>query len=245
MTDAASVREQVNRINWFHTIDLGHGIVTPGATRQGHVLPRLQLPPRLDGKRVLDVGAWDGYYSFEAERRGGQVLATDHYCWSGPGWGTKAGFDLAHGVLGSKVESLDIDPMDFSRDALGGTFDIVLLLGVLYHVKSPIDVLEHVRSVTDGLLILETESGMLLTRRPAAALFPGSELNRDVTNWWAPNISATLGMLRAVGFDRVEVVHRGNPIRRVASWARHRRDEFHVPLSQALTMDRIVYHAWT
>jgi tRNA (mo5U34)-methyltransferase len=192
---------------------------------------------------VLDVGAWDGYYSFEAERRGGDVLATDHFCWSGPGWGTKRGFDLAHEVLGSKVESLDIDPMDFTPETLGGTFDVVLLLGVLYHVKSPIELLERVCSVTAGLMILETECGMLHVRRPAAALFPGDELKGDPTNWWAPNVTATLGMLKAAGFVRARVVHRRHVLARTAAWMRHLGDEGRRPLLDALTMDRIVFHA--
>src|SRR5690349_2768367 len=99
--DAKSLSERVSEVSWFHTMDLGNGIVTAGAGRPDLILPHLRLPQRLDGKRVLDVGAWDGFYSFEAERRGAQVLATDHFCWSGPGWGTKAGFDLAHEALNS------------------------------------------------------------------------------------------------------------------------------------------------
>jgi tRNA (mo5U34)-methyltransferase len=243
--DVESLRHRVSQIDWFHTIDLGHGIVTAGATRPEQVLRRLRLPERLDGKRVLDVGAWDGFYSFEAERRGAEVLATDHYCWSGPGWGSKAGFDLAHEALGSKVASLDIDPMDFTPGAVGGTFDLVLVLGVLYHVKSPLELLEKVRAVTGGVLILETECRMLLTRTPAAAFFPGAELNGDDTNWWAPNVAATIGMLKAAGFAGAQVVYRRHLTKRLAAWARHRRDPSPVPLSQAVRMDRIVFHAWT
>ena len=243
--DVASIEDRIGQIDWFHTIDLGYGLVTPGATRQDFVLPRLHLPERLDGLRVLDVGAWDGYYSFEAERRGGQVLATDHYSWSGPGWGSKAGFDLAREVLHSEVKSLDIDPMEFTPDVLGGSFDVVLLLGVLYHVKSPIELLERVRAVTDGVMILETESGMLHVRTPAAAFFPGHEFKGDSTNWWAPNVPAIIGMLNAAGFRRVEVVHRTALPRRLVSWARQWRQEVHSTIWQAITMDRIVCHAWT
>jgi predicted nicotinamide N-methyase len=79
-------------------------------------------------KSVLDVGAWNGYFSFEAERRGAsRVLATDHFYWSGDGWGTKAGF-LAHDILGSHTESKDIDIGDI-WPATVGKWDVVLCMG--------------------------------------------------------------------------------------------------------------------
>ncbi|KAK0349139.1 hypothetical protein LTR94_034365, partial [Friedmanniomyces endolithicus] len=85
------------------------------------------------GKTVLDIGAWDGFFSFEAERRGAsRVLATDHFCWSGPGWGNQDGFKWVREATGSKVEDLDIDPMQITPEAVG-EFDVVLLSGVIYH----------------------------------------------------------------------------------------------------------------
>jgi tRNA (mo5U34)-methyltransferase len=224
-------------------MSLGHGVVTAGRHDPRLMLPRLHLPDRLDGLRVLDVGAWDGFFSFEAERRGGQVLATDHFCWSGPGWGSKAGFDLAHEALASHVDALDIDPMDLRPEAVGGTFDLVLLLGVLYHVKEPLTLLERVRAVTHGLLILETHCGLLLNRAPAAAFFPADELNSDTTNWWAPNIAATVGMLRATGFSRVEVKYRTTLAYRAGRWVRHIGDRPRRGLWETLTSDRVVLHA--
>ena len=230
-------------ITWFHTMDLRPGLRTSGIYDPSRTLPRLHLPDRLAGQTVLDVGAWDGYYSFEMERRGADVLATDDYSWGGGGWGTKAGFDLAHAAFGSRVRSLQIDPLELSPDALGGRFDIVLMLGVLYHLRDPLRVLERVAAVTAGLLVLETEVGMLLTRRPAAEFFPGTELNDDPTNWWAPNVAAMTGMLRAVGFRTVEVAWRRPLPLRVAKWAKHLRTPPRQPLMRALTTDRFVFHA--
>ncbi len=172
------------------------GIRTAGVYDPSRTLPRLGLPQRLDGRTVLDVGAWDGYYSFEMERRGAaRVVATDDFCWGGGGWGTQEGFNLARRALGSKVEDQRIDVLDLSPEVVGGPFDVVLFLGVLYHLPNPLLALERVRSVTGGLLVLETEVDLLLVRRPAAAFFPGSELGDDPTNWWAPNVPAVLGML--------------------------------------------------
>jgi hypothetical protein len=68
--DADQIRRQVEQIAWFHSIDLGHGIVTPGCGKSAEKLRQIRLPERLDGLSVLDVGAWDGFFSFEAERRG-------------------------------------------------------------------------------------------------------------------------------------------------------------------------------
>src|SRR4249920_1793425 len=89
-------------INWFHSLTLPGGENTAGV-KSAEVLgveADVVFRHGVTGKSVLDIGAWDGFFSFEAERRGAaRVLATDHFCWSGEGWGTKAGFDYAHGRL--------------------------------------------------------------------------------------------------------------------------------------------------
>jgi tRNA (mo5U34)-methyltransferase len=196
----------VQRIEWYHRMDLGAGIITPGVAHNSKTLSRLNLPKDLRGKTVLDVGAWDGFYSFEAERRGAErVLATDSYAWSGPGWGTKGGFELARRALGSHVEDQDVDVLDLSPAEVG-LFDVVLFLGVLYHMRDPLRALERVRGVTRGYLILETHVDLIWTRRSAAAFYPADELNRDPSNWWGPNPSAVLGMLQAVGFETMDIV---------------------------------------
>src|SRR5215204_5260480 len=110
------VRARAEQLRWYHTIDLGHGVVTRGVDNTPERLARLRLPESFTGLSVLDIGAWDGFFSFEAERRGAtRVVASDHYAWHGTGWGTgqgKAGFDLARTALGSKVEDVDIDVLD-------------------------------------------------------------------------------------------------------------------------------------
>jgi tRNA (mo5U34)-methyltransferase len=82
----ASLAHEVESIIWFHSIDLGGGVVTPGIKSPEALdaeLGRMGLPEDLSGRTVLDIGAWDGYFSFEAERRGAKrVVALDHYAWS-------------------------------------------------------------------------------------------------------------------------------------------------------------------
>lgn len=200
------VQQQVAAIRWFHRIDLGGGVVTPGLDDTPAKLRRLKLPASLAGASVLDIGAWDGFFSFEAERRGAaRVLAVDSYCWSGDGWGTKRGFELARRVLGSKVEDREIDVMDLAPETVG-TFDVVFFLGVLYHLRHPLLALEKVAAVTKSLLLLETAVDLLGCRTPAMAFYRDRELNGDPTNWWAPNVTGLCEMLRAAGFSRVQVV---------------------------------------
>jgi tRNA (mo5U34)-methyltransferase len=203
-----ALRREVNAINWWHAIDLGHGIVTPGPDPTAARVPELQIPADLTGLSVLDVGAWDGFFSFEAERRGAaRVLATDSFCWGLGGWGNKAGFELARRALHSRVEDLTIDPLDLSPERVG-TFDLVLFLGVLYHMRHPLLALERVFSVTRDQLILNTHVDLTALERPAIAFYQGGELNDDTTNWSGPNPAAVVAMLQAVGFRDVKIVSR-------------------------------------
>jgi tRNA (mo5U34)-methyltransferase len=239
------VRARVAAHRWYHTIDLGQGITTQGADDTSVRLARIHLPDSLAGRTVLDIGAWDGFFSFEAERRGAsRVLATDYYSWHGPGWGSKAGFELAREVLGSHVEDLDIDVMDLSPERVG-TFDVVLFLGVLYHLPHPLLALERVASVTRDLLVLETVLDMVGFERPAMAFYPARELNNDPTNWWGPNAHAVHAMLRSVGFSQVRTVTPApSPLYRAARALKHWAQGKNRP-GLAFRQDRAVFHART
>ena len=125
----------MHSLPWYHSIELPGGLTTPGVVKNAQVLPRLDLPSDMTGKSVLDVGAWDGFYSFECARRGAtSVLATDSFVWDGRGWGNKRSFEFARQQLGleGRVDDMLVDPMEIDRVRLGRTFDVVLFLGVLY-----------------------------------------------------------------------------------------------------------------
>jgi tRNA (mo5U34)-methyltransferase len=237
------IKARVAELRWHHSIDLGHGIVTPGQDNSPRKLARLGLPGSLAGKTVLDVGAWDGFFSFEAERRGAKrVLATDSYSWNGShDWGDKRGFNLARQVLNSKVEDQDIDVLDLSPERVGGTFDVVLFLGVLYHMKHPMLAVERVASVTREMVVLETVVDMLSCRRPAMAFYVSDELGHDVTNWCGPNPGAVIGMLKVAGFKRIAGMR--------SYWFRLARSVYYKYKGRAefrsmLRTDRIIVHAW-
>jgi tRNA (mo5U34)-methyltransferase len=240
------LRKRVEALRWYHSLDLGDGVVTKGVDNSRERLARLRLPEDLSGLSVLDIGSWDGFFAFEAERRGAaRVVASDSYAWHGLGWGTgqgKQGFELAREALRSRVEDANLDVMELSAERTG-MFDVVLFLGVLYHLPNPLLALERVASVTKGLLILETVVDMIGIRRPAAAFYPGQELNGDPTNWWGPNHAAVSGMLRSVGFSRVDEI---TPAR--SAGFRAARAMFHQlkgknSFARALRQDRAVFHA--
>jgi tRNA (mo5U34)-methyltransferase len=249
LTNPEELEAQVAQIRWYHTIRLPHGVITPGIDDTISRLERIQLPINLQGKTVLDIGAWDGSFSFEAERRGAaRVLATDKFCWSGEGWGTKAGFNLVKKVLQSKVEDLEIDVLDLSPEKIG-TFDIVLFLGVLYHMRHPLLALEHVFSVTKTQLILDTQMDLLGYSQPAMAFYPEKELNEDPTNWWGPNVPALIGMLKCVGFREVRIVYpRQVRLRTSLPWrvarAVIRRVRSAERISNTIARGRMVFHAF-
>jgi tRNA (mo5U34)-methyltransferase len=161
-------------------------------------MAQFPVPEDLTGKRVLDIGAWDGWFSFEMERRGATVLAVD---------ATKQKTLLrAKGLLNSKVEYLVEDVCRLSPQKVG-YFDIVLFFGVLYHLKHPLLALEKVCALTTDMACIES----LVTDDPPNSQVPlmefyeGNELAGQYDNWTCPNTACLLAFCRTAGFARVEL----------------------------------------
>ena len=197
--------------DWHSPIDLGHGVVTkPRAQRRfARRLRLLQIPGNLTGKRVLDVGTWDGFFATELERRGAEVVAIDI-------WDDNAfqQFQFVLKVKNSRITYKRMDVHDVSPDALG-KFDLVLCAGVLYHCRYPLIALEKLRAVTQGMLILETVTMIPATHgsAPMIMFFPGDQEaiareSRDPKFSWgiagAPTLPWIYEALRSAGFDRIE-----------------------------------------
>ncbi len=203
--------DKIAAIKWWHRIDLGDGVVTPGTSADSK-LDYTRLPERMDGMRVLDIGAWDGWWSFLCERRGAkEVIALDTWKFDTG----RRGFDLAKTILKSSVIPFQADIHDIRPGitldgwASLGTFDLVLCLGVLHHLKSPVLALERIRSVCQGRLILETHLDLLDFRFPACAVYDGTDQPYpygDSTCLWGPNGLAVEAWLRMAGFKSVEAV---------------------------------------
>jgi len=188
------------------------GVITFGA-KSGEFLAQEEAafldPFDLTGRSVIDIGAWNGFFSFAAKRRGaGRVLATDSFIWDHKDFGGRQALDLARDELGLDVESKLLDPTEID-DKLG-LFDVVLFLGVFYHLFDPIDVLQRLRVITRQLLLVETHQDLMEKPGPGMVFYPGDILNGDATNWWGPNPALMLHLLLQLGFTRI--FYRDHPV---------------------------------
>lgn len=233
--------EAVKAVHWWHRIPIGHvnGRVyyTPGDVEHGpngsdYATARFGLPKDLSGQTVLDIGAWDGYFSFEAEKRSAALVVASDMALTPPNkdrleqgnWGGNKGFRLAHHLLNSKVRFIEssvfkIDEAvrqaalntvgDLSEREYPAAYDVVLFYGVLYHLIEPFLALQKVASVTKGMALIETAiskgDGLTMELRPG--------FDNDPTNWWYPTISCLQEMLVRAGFSRTEVVYNLNDVR--------------------------------
>lgn len=210
--DTAAVEREVARVpRWRHKIALPGGVVTPGTQDTLAAADYFGIPQDLTGHAVLDIGCSDGYFSFECERRGAaRVLAIDDF--SSVFVDSSIGFHVAHRLLGSHVEFRQLDLFELDTQVVG-QFDLVLFLGVLYHLRHPLVALERMAALCRGQLIVETlvapqpsRLERLVTgrfgRRSARYMefLEEDEVNRDPTNWWAPSPEGMLAMLRSCGF---------------------------------------------
>ena len=154
----------------------------------------------LAGKSLLDIGAMNGFFSFEAERRGAaRITAIDR---DPPGFpDAREAFGFAAKTLGSNVtyrakSVYDLEPSD------SGTFDYVLMYGVLYHLKFPLYGLYRAASVCNDVFLLETHVTLSDDLQwPMMLFYPGSELNDEPTNWWGPNVRCVDAMMEHLGFE--------------------------------------------
>jgi tRNA (mo5U34)-methyltransferase len=165
----------------------------------------------------MDVPGQHAYWRSCAERGVEPLPYHQTEYWHPDTMPGRRGFDLARRALDSNVEALALDFMDCELDDVG-SWDVVLYLGVLYHMEDPMRALRRLHAVTGGRAVIETEAVAIPGHEHEALwrFFPGAELNHDVSNWWAPNLAGLTGALRSVGFAEVAVV-RGPPPELVAA----------------------------
>jgi tRNA (mo5U34)-methyltransferase len=221
LTDASEIRRRAEALGpWFHNLDLNGVKTAPGHFLGDYPAVKFKsfaqaIPQDLAGKSVLDIGCNGGFYSLEMKRRGAaRVLGVDHdedY--------------LAQARFAAEVNGLDIEFRRLSVydvGALGERFDLVIFMGVLYHLRHPLLALdliyEHVAG--DLLLFQSMQRGSREVFEPApdypfeaTAQFdePGwprlafveRDYANDPTNWWIPNAACAEAMLRSAGFEIV------------------------------------------
>jgi tRNA (mo5U34)-methyltransferase len=203
---------------WFHNLDLG-GVRTAPEHFLGDY-PREfwraienTVPWDLRGKTVLDVGCNAGFFSIEMKRRGAdRVIGID----SDERYLAQARF--ASEVAGAEIELRQLDVYDVAT--LGEKFDVVLFLGVLYHLRHPLLALDLLREhVARDLLLVQTllrgnldpprelapdypfeETSIFDDRRWPKMHFVEHEYAHDWTNWWIPDRACAAAMLRSAGF---------------------------------------------
>ena len=205
---------------WYHKIDLGDGIVTPGDLP--HCPPAYKIPEDLTGKRVLDVGAFDGYWTFEALKRGAaQVVAIDN--WSDlplldsnprTPWDT---FDFCKEMLGYSDEQCQRYTMEVYDVEKLGMFDVVFFFGVLYHCRYPLLALDKLSAVCKNEIYVESAicndyspyrgyigAGYANQRDIVMEFYPGDQLGGIESNWWSPTLICLRLMLGSAGWDKVD-----------------------------------------
>jgi len=202
-------RQRLLRLGWWHSFELPDGTLIQGVSDLAALKKRMAqfpIPADLTGKRVLDIGAWDGWFSFEMERRGAEVVAIDRI--------DNPRFREIRERLHSRVDYRQMEVYDVSPSTLG-VFDIVLFLGVLYHLKHPLLALERVCSVTREMAAVESfvlgeQHGLTpdLEKSNLLRYFEDDDFGGQVDNWFAPTTAALLALCRTGGFARAEFLNR-------------------------------------
>lgn len=217
--DQKELKEAVDSLGpWFHNLHLPGGVETAPRHHFGD-FPRVKweqiaphVPLDLSGKRVLDIGCNAGFYSFELARRGAEVVGmdiNDHYLRQAR-W--------AAGILGHARRTRFVRGSVYQAADLGANFDIIVFMGVFYHLRYPLLALDCLARLKPALLIFQTltygDPQATVDTRGAAfqdryrleapgwpkMAFIETDFAGDLTNWWIPNRACVLAMLSSASF---------------------------------------------
>jgi SAM-dependent methyltransferase len=232
-TRELGLAEEVAHYSWYHTIDLGDGLVTPGDYDYRASLAHYRLPANLAGRSVLDVGSATGFFAFEMEKRGGQVVSVELP--SLAAWdmvrrerdrivqgliercqATDADhayhrlldgpFQFCHRLLKSGVRRHYSSIYDLTPGALGTDgFDLIFLADVFSHLQAPLPALDVLANLCRDRLILACDLVGDPEDRPILQYVAAPDGTVANRSWWMANFTAVKQMLRTVGFRRVEI----------------------------------------
>ena len=230
--------ERAKELGWYHTLELTPELTTAGMFDLRPYVDRYGIPADLTGKRALDIGTWDGFWAFELERRGADVVALDVDAESELDFPPRRrpstfrteprgeGFHVAKHLLGSSVERVDCNVYRATPELLG-TFDLVFCGTMLLHLRDQLLALERICSLVrpGGLFITAEEYDPLTSLLPWPASRYLADREKDVV-FWLPGIRTWKRMLWSAGFDRVR---------------RHARFDLRSPFG--FSVPHVVHHA--
>lgn len=214
-------------IDWYHTIDLGKGVVTPGFVDHRDQVDLYRLPDSLEGRRCLDVATFDGFWAYQMEKRGAsEVVGIDihsrndsdfpenwmpEYLGALPAKMKGLGFAYARRALGSKVRRKVLSVYELSPQRVG-TFDFVFMSDLLLHLRDPFRAIERVWTVLKpgGTAIIADAYDPELERTGAglATRFTVGLDQYSGCHWWSPSVTALQAMIYGARFTTVEEVNR-------------------------------------
>jgi tRNA (mo5U34)-methyltransferase len=221
LLEEKAIRERIADNTWYHSIDLGHGVVTPGAFNHYPHLHEYHLPQRLDGMRVLDVATFDGFWAFEFERRGAaEVVALDVPSFNhidlpplvkaevpdeDLNMETGIGFGIAKDILKSKVKRELLNVYDLSPERVG-RFDMTFCSDLLLHLMNPMKAIQNMHGVvSEYAYIVEPFDPELDTYYHRAIIHYKGGSHKCI--WWTFSLKCLEHMIRDAGFRKVELLH--------------------------------------
>jgi tRNA (mo5U34)-methyltransferase len=216
--DPSEARATLERVPfWFHTFALNRaeGIYAPGAARD-HRYRIPAIPENLEGRSVLDIGTFDGFYAFLAEARGAdRVVAIDneqYIDWVRDRWGVDLeggeGFRAIQALLDSRIEYRKLDALELDR--LDETFGFIFCCGILHRVEAPARLLRLLRGrlAEGGSVLIETHGVFADTNdgNPAHRYGPGEVYPHDEYVYWGFTAAGVELLSRESGFQRFELL---------------------------------------
>ncbi|MBI3735496.1 methyltransferase domain-containing protein [Candidatus Sumerlaeota bacterium] len=222
----------IEKFAWYHTIDVGGGLITPGYFDYRGVWDRFHFPADMKGMNVLDVGSGTGYFAFEFEKRGAEVVSVDLGSmadWDMPrgeekeavlqslmahyGVGSaqevthchiEGPFEFCHRRLGSKIKRVHSSIYDLTAEKAGrSSFDMIFVGDLLEHSFSPLGGLSAVAPLCGGTLIISSVYPMRFEDEPVMVYTGGETRRGDGRTWWYPTRRCLEQMLKRLGFREV------------------------------------------